>query len=131
MEGTPEWKHTSMLEKEDEWHAGAVKINPTEICLNKLAPSTGPVIQSTKAKNDGSLFLFDFSKTFFSSGMLPSESCLSVLWRVMMFGTLPSVLCMEGHACSSSKWFLRHHALWIVLDTSLGITSSGRKRAFC
>nr|GEY20187.1 ribonuclease H-like domain-containing protein [Tanacetum cinerariifolium] len=58
MEGTPEWKHASMLGKEDEWQAGAVKINPTEICLNKLAPSVGPVIQSTKAKNDGSLFLF-------------------------------------------------------------------------
>ncbi|GJU41266.1 hypothetical protein Tco_1194223 [Tanacetum coccineum] len=56
--------HASILGKEDERHVGAVKINPTEICLNKLAPSVGPVIQSTKAKNDGSLFLFDFSKTF-------------------------------------------------------------------
>ncbi|GKD57245.1 hypothetical protein Tco_1290632 [Tanacetum coccineum] len=66
MEGTPEWKHV-----------GAVKINPTEICLNKLAPSVGPVIQSTKAKNDGSRFLFNFCKNFVQFGMLPSESSLS------------------------------------------------------
>ncbi|GJR11137.1 hypothetical protein Tco_0793789 [Tanacetum coccineum] len=54
-------QHASMLGKEDERHVGAVRINPTEICLNKLASSVGHVIQSTIAVNDGSRFLFNIS----------------------------------------------------------------------
>ncbi|GJU44672.1 hypothetical protein Tco_1201938 [Tanacetum coccineum] len=97
MEGTPEWKYASMLGKEDERHVGAVKINPTKICLNKIAPSVGPVIQSTKAKNDGSRFLFNFCKNFVPFGMIPAS------FGIIPFGT-------EGHVYDSSTCFLRNLA---------------------
>ncbi|GKB16368.1 hypothetical protein Tco_0850291 [Tanacetum coccineum] len=89
MEGTPEWKHV-----------GAVKINPTEICLNKLAPSVGPVIQSTKAKNDGSRFLFNFCHVYVARhaffGIVKRGSCMQSFGMVLSV-SFPSELCWVLH----------------------------------
>ncbi|GKB61512.1 hypothetical protein Tco_0917698 [Tanacetum coccineum] len=91
----------------DERHVGAVKINPTRFYLNKSVPSVRPVIPSTIAMNDGSPFFIQL----FLDLRLP-------------FGTVPSVMSMEGHACGRSAWFLSitpFGVYWIVaLEKTIG-----------
>ncbi|GKA52900.1 hypothetical protein Tco_0746215 [Tanacetum coccineum] len=78
---------------DDERYPRVVKTNSAEICFNKLAPSVGYVIQSTKASNNGSHFQFTLSTHFVTQyEILTNGSSPSVEGEHELGGSLPSVV---------------------------------------